>query len=209
MFSYTDTQLIRLGGPNFHEIPINRPINPVHNNQRDGFMRQMINRGKTAYDPNSLAGNDPHQAKSSEGGFTSFMERIDAAKIRARSGSFTDHFSQAAMFFHSQSAVEQRHIVNALRFELGKCDTLAVRERVLYLLSQIDDGLANDVAEGLGIPVPKTIDGDLNLNVGADADAESLQPEKFTGDAVDSPPLSIVKSAKKGDADGQDCDAGC
>ena len=121
LFSYTDTQLIRLGGPNFHEIPINRPISPLHNNQRDGFMRQMINRGKTSYDPNTLGGGDPHQATVAEGGFASFAERIDAAKIRARSPSFTDHFTQAAMFFHSQAEIEQRHIVNALRFELGKC----------------------------------------------------------------------------------------
>ncbi|WP_010585491.1 catalase [Schlesneria paludicola] len=198
LFSYTDTQLIRLGGPNFHEIPINRPINPVHNNQRDGFMRQMINRGKTAYDPNSLGGNDPHQAKSSEGGFVSMMERIDAAKVRARSRSFTDHFSQAAMFFQSQSPIEQTHIMNALRFELGKCDTLAVRERMLYLLSQIDGGLADDVATGLGMHVPKKIDGYLNANVGADTDAKALQPKKFVGEAPQSPPLSIVLSAKPG-----------
>ncbi|MDB5340246.1 MAG: katE [Planctomycetaceae bacterium] len=198
LFSYTDTQLIRLGGPNFHEIPINRPIAPVHNNQRDGFMRQMINRGKTAYDPNSVGGNDPHQAKVAEGGFASFMERIDSSKIRARSKSFSDHFSQAAMFFRSQTGIEQQHIVNALRFELGKCETPAIRERMLYLLSQIDMGLANDVAAGLGAKVPKKIDGYLNANVGADADPKEVQPSKFAGEAMDSAPLSIIRSAKPG-----------
>jgi len=198
LFSYTDTQLIRLGGPNFHEIPINRPISPLHNNQRDGFMRQMINRGQTSYDPNTLGGGAPRQAKMSEGGFASYAERIDGVKIRARSPSFTDHFTQAAMFFHSQSEIEQRHIINALRFELGKCVKTVVRERVLFLLSQIDQRLADKVAEGLGLTVPKKIDGPLNQNFGADVDPKSVQPKKFTGKAYDSPALSIVRSAKAG-----------
>lgn len=198
LFSYTDTQLIRLGGPNFHEIPINRPISPLHNNQRDGFMRQMINRGKTSYDPNTLAAGAPQQAKIAQGGFASYAERIDASKIRARSASFTDHFSQAAMFFHSQTENEQRHIINALRFELGKCAMQSVRERMLYLLSQIDGGLAEAVAAGLGLPVPKKIDGYLNANVGADADPRSVQPKKFVGEPVDSPALSIQRMAQPG-----------
>ncbi|WP_254509231.1 catalase [Anatilimnocola floriformis] len=198
LFSYTDTQLIRLGGPNFHEIPINRPISPLHNNQRDGFMRQMINRGVTSYDPNTLAAGNPRQAKIAEGGFASYQERIGAAKIRARSPSFNDHFSQAAMFFHSQTTVEQRHMINALRFELGKCAHQSVRERVLYLLSQIDDGLAAAVAEGLGIKVPKRLDDHLNQNYGANADPKSVQPKKFTGKPIDSPALSIHRMVKPG-----------
>jgi len=198
LFSYTDTQLIRLGGPNFHEIPINRPVSPLHNHQRDGFMRQMINRGQTSYNPNTLGAGDPQQATVAEGGFASFAERIDAAKIRARSRSFTDHFTQAAMFFHSQAEIEQRHIVNALRFELGKCETQAVRERMLFMLSQIDGGLAQDVADGLGLDVPKKIEGYLNENYGADTDPKEVQPKKFTGKPHDSAPLSIVRSAKPG-----------
>src|SRR6476620_2146381 len=99
LFSYTDTQLSRLGSPNFHEIPINRSINTVHNNQRDGHMRQMINKGRISYQPNSMANGCPFQAKMSEGGFASFTERIDAKKIRGRSASFFDHFSQATLFF--------------------------------------------------------------------------------------------------------------
>ena len=114
LFSYTDTQLIRLGGPNFHEIPINRPVAPVHNNQRDGFMRQTVNRGQTSYEPNTLRGGCPFQAGADMGGFTSFAERIDAKKIRARSASFFDHFSQATLFFNSQSEPEQGHIIRAL-----------------------------------------------------------------------------------------------
>jgi len=198
LFSYTDTQLIRLGGPNFHEIPINRPIAPVHNNQRDGFMRQMINRGRASYDPNNLGDGDPRQASVARGGFATFAERISASKVRERSKSFTDHFTQAAMFYNSQTEVEQRHIINALRFELGKVEAKVVKERMLFLLAQIDDSLAKNVAAGLGMPVPKKIDGPLNANVGADGDMSSMQPKKFTGKPFDSPSLSMIKRTPPG-----------
>lgn len=107
LFSYTDTQLLRLGGPNFHEIPINRPVVTVHNNQRDGLMRQQINKGRVSYNPNSLGDGCPFQAKVAEGGFSSFAEKIDARKVRERSRSFFDHFSQATLFFNSQSEPEK------------------------------------------------------------------------------------------------------
>ncbi|RYG28026.1 MAG: catalase, partial [Chitinophagaceae bacterium] len=155
LFSYTDTQLIRLGGPNFHEIPINRPVVPVHNNQRDGYMRQTINRGKTSYGPNGIAANDPKQAKASEGGFVSYNERIDARKIRARSRSFFDHFSQARLFFNSQSDAEKNHIIDALSFELGKVKGVEIRSRMLALLAQIDKGLAAEIAFALGLHIPE------------------------------------------------------
>ena len=93
LFSYTDTQLIRLGGPNFHEIPINRPVAPVHNNQRDGHMRQTINQGRVSYQPNSLGGGCPMQAKADMGGFVSYAERMEGSKVRARSEKFFDHFT--------------------------------------------------------------------------------------------------------------------
>jgi catalase len=198
LFSYTDTQLIRLGGPNFHEIPINRPIAPLHNNQRDGYMRQTINRGRVSYDPNNLGGGDPHQVKAASGGFVSFAERISASKVRARSKSFGDHFSQAAMFYHSQTEVEQRHIVNALRFELGKVESKLVRERMLYFLSCIDAGLAESVAKGLGMQVPEKLEGPLNANVGADGDLAAAQPKKFTGKPFISPALSMLKRTPPG-----------
>jgi catalase len=198
LFSYTDTQLIRLGGPNFHEIPINRPIAPVHNNQRDGHMRQMINSGKTAYDPNNLGGGDPHQASVAKAGFASFAERISASKVRARSKSFTDHFSQAAMFFHSQTEVEQRHIINALRFELGKVESKLVKERILFMLSQIDGDLAKNVAEALGMAVPTQLEQPLNANVGADGNVAAMQPKKFKGKPFDSPSLSMIKRTQPG-----------
>jgi catalase len=152
LFSYTDTQLLRLGGPNFHEIPINRPVVPIHNNQRDGFSRQQINKGRTSYHPNSLRSGCPFQAKMMEGGFTSFTEKIDAQKIRDRSNSFRDHFSQARLFFNSQSEPEKNHMVDAFSFELGKCETLNIRERMLGILAQVDTGLAAQVAYNLGLP---------------------------------------------------------
>jgi catalase len=169
LFSYLDTQLIRLGGPNFHEIPINRPIAPLHNNQRDGYMRQTVNRGQTSYEPNSLRGGCPFQAGADMSGFTSYAERIDAQKIRARSASFFDHFSQATLFFNSQTEPEQNHIVNALRFELGKVETPHIRERMLFLLAQVDKTLANRVAEGLGANVPAKLDKPMNMSFPADA----------------------------------------
>ncbi|HEX3997349.1 MAG TPA: catalase [Pirellulales bacterium] len=196
LFSYTDTQLIRLGGPNFHEIPINRPIAPLHNLQRDGHMRQMINRGKVAYSPNSLGNNEPAQAAAAEGGFVSYGERIDASKLRARSPSFFDHFSQAAMFFNSQSPVEQMHLIDALRFELGKVAATPVRERMVFLLSQIDGGLAERVAKGLGLKVPAKSAGPINLSIPADGNPKDFQPKKFTGKPFISPALSMANTVK-------------
>src|SRR6185312_4111070 len=138
LFSYTDTQLLRLGGPNFHEIPINRPIIPVHNNQRDGIQRHTINKGQTSYNPNTLGGGCPFQSGKMTGGFVSYPERIDSNKIRERSPSFFDFFSQAKLFFNSQSEPEKNHIVDALRFELGKVETIAIRERMIGILTHVD-----------------------------------------------------------------------
>lgn len=192
LFSYTDTQLSRLGGPNFHEIPINRTIAPMHNNQRDGFMRQEINVGRVAYHPNSLGGGCPYQAMIAQGGFSSFNERIDAHKIRERSESFSDHFSQARLFYNSQTDVEKMHIVRALRFELGKVDTTAIRVRMLGLLAQVDAGLAQQVAEGLRLTVPPQPEKPMNHGVGADADPVKHEPT-FREQAVQaSEALSMV-----------------
>jgi catalase len=176
LFSYTDTQLSRLGSPNFHEIPINRSVAPVHNNQRDGHMRQEINKGRVSYHPNSLGGGCPFQAKISEGGFASFNERVDAHKIRERSESFADHFSQARLFFNSQTSTEKSHIVRALRFELGKVETTAIRVRMLGLLSQIDRELAEKVAIGLGATVPPILETPINKGVSPENE-ETLKHE--------------------------------
>jgi len=194
LFSYLDTQLLRLGGPNFHEIPINRPVAPLHNNQRDGFMRQTINRGQTSYDPNNLRGGCPFQAGQVASGYVSFAERIDAQKIRARSASFFDHFSQATLFYQSQTEVEKNHIVRALRVELGRVMTPPVRERMLYLLAQVDVGLANAVAEGLGLVVPKKLTTPLNMSVPADGDVKKFQPKRSGEVVKTSPRLSMISN---------------
>ncbi|MES3025068.1 MAG: catalase [Pseudomonadota bacterium] len=150
--SYLDTQISRLGGANFHEIPINSPVVQVQNNQRDGMHRQAVNRGRVNYEPNSLGGGCPFQAGAK--GFTSFPERVAEDKVRGNPELFADHYSQARLFYNSQSAVEQNHIAAAFRFELTRVQTPAVRARVVAALANVDAGLAGSVAAGLGIEVP-------------------------------------------------------
>jgi catalase len=158
--SYVDTQITRLGGPNFHEIPINAPLTEVHNNQRDGMHRQAIARGRVAYEPNSLAGGCPFQAGMR--GFTSFPQPNEGDKVRGKPERFADHYTQATLFWNSQTDVEKAHIVRAYRFELTRVQTSAVRRRVLALLANVDGELAERVASGLGMevpdPLPKVLD---------------------------------------------------
>ncbi|KRD10350.1 hydroperoxidase [Flavobacterium sp. Root901] len=194
LFSYTDTQLSRLGSPNFHEIPINRSVAPVHNNQRDGHMRQEINMGRVSYHPNSLGGGCPYQAKIAEGGFYSFNERIDAHKIRERSESFNDHFGQAKLFFNSQTPVEKSHIVKALRFELGKVETTAIRVRMLGLLSQVDRELAEKVAIGLGATVPPILETPINHGVSPENENGKHEPRTVEQSVQSSDALSMLKN---------------
>jgi catalase len=163
LFSYSDTQLSRLGSPNFHEIPINRPIAVVANNQRDGHMRQDIIKGRVSYEPNTLGGGCPMQRPWEQGGFVSHAEPIEGAKARVRSPSFADHFSQPALFWRSQAAWEQAHIVDAFCFELGKVTVPAIRERMLANLTQIDAALVQRVADGLGMAVPPAPTGAASL----------------------------------------------
>ncbi len=198
LFSYTDTQLSRLGSPNFHEIPINRSISPVHNGQRDGHMRQTINKdqNRANYHPNSIGGGCPFQAKAAEGGFTSYPERIDAVKIRNRSESFQDHFSQATLFFNSQSEAEKQHIIDALTFELGKVERVYIRERVLGLLAQIDITLASQVADGLGLDVPTEPQKPMNHGIGADANPDEFEPVKTKSLIKKSEALSMQNTPK-------------
>jgi catalase len=195
LFSYTDTQLSRLGGPNFHEIPINRPIAPMHNNQRDGIARMEINKSKTAYFPNSISDNSPKQAKAAEGGFTSYQERVDSYKIRTRSKSFLDFFSQATLFYNSQSEPEQSHIQDALKFELGKLERPEIAERVVGLLTQIDKNLAAIVAKGLGMEVPQP-KLPINHQYGADDNPDDFQPITVNPKLKNSPALSMAHTVK-------------
>ena len=159
LFSYLDTQLIRLGGPNFSEIPINRPVAEVKNNQRDGFMRQTINKGRVNYEPNSLGGGCPMHSPENMGGFVSYMEKMEGHKVRERSDSFADHFTQATLFWNSQTETEKQHIVEALHFELGKVKHMHIRERIVHLLANIDKELAAKTAAGIGV---KDYSGDLS-----------------------------------------------
>jgi catalase len=158
--SYVDTQITRLGGPNFHEIPINSPVAPVHNNQRDGLHRQAIHRGRVAYEPNSLAGGCPHQMGAQ--GFQSFAEKLQksrapADKVRGRPEKFAEHYLQATLFYESQTAVEQAHIVGGFRFELSKVTVPAIRHRMLASLRNVSEDLASRVAEGLGMDLPDAL----------------------------------------------------
>ncbi|MET4575940.1 catalase [Ottowia thiooxydans] len=163
--SYADTQISRLGGPNFHELPINAPLAPVHNNQRDGMHRQAIPRGRVNYEPNSLAGGCPFQAGAAQG-FVSVPARIQAkeeqGKVRAKPEKFADHYTQAALFYESQTKVEQNHIAAAFRFELSKVTVPAIRERMVASLRNASEALAAQVAEGLGMkkippPLPRAL----------------------------------------------------
>src|ERR1700677_2558129 len=156
--SYLDTQITRLGGPNFHEIPINAPLAPVYNNQRDGLHRQAISRGRVAYEPNSLGGGCPFQAGAA--GFASFPKAIEpdnapVDKVRGRPEKFAEHYSQATLFFESQTPQEQAHIIGGFRFELSKVTVPAIRERMVSSLRNVSEALASSVAEGLGIEMPE------------------------------------------------------
>ena len=154
LFSYTDTQLSRLGGPNFHELPINKGVCPFHNFQRDGMHRMLVNKGQVAYEPNSLASGAEFRVDGGQQGFQSFNEAIEPPKIRRRSPSFDDHFSQASFFWNSQAPHEKDHIIAAFQFELSKVELPAIRQRVVDNLAHVDSKLARKVAEGLGIAAP-------------------------------------------------------
>jgi catalase len=159
LFSYLDTQLTRLGGPNFAEIPINRPVAPVHNHQSDGHMRTTINTGKALYHPNTVGGGCPYLASPDAGAYVHHIERVDGHKIRERSESFKDHFSQATLFFRSLSKPEQQHLIEACQFELGKVERKEIRQRVVEHFARIDGDLATAVASAVGVTAPRGENG--------------------------------------------------
>lgn len=154
LFSYIDTQLLRLGGPNFTEIPINRPICPFHNNQRNGFSRQTINVGQVSYHKNSLANNTPSTSTAKEGGFVHYAEKVEGRVIQGRSESFKDHFSQARLFWNSMSPPEKQHIIDAFSFEVGKVNSRDVRQQVVDMFVHVDQVMANKIADNLGVNRP-------------------------------------------------------
>jgi catalase len=177
-FSYLDTQLSRLGSPNFAQLPINAPKCPFHNFQRDGHMQMLKPQGRVSYSPSSL---DPStEREDPSNGFKSAQIPLEGDKLRVRPELFADHFSQALQFFNSQTETEQNHIVAAFIFELSKVETKAVRERMVGQLANVDASIAKRVATGLGIvgAVPKV-------------------PAKVAArtDLAESPALSIIKKA--------------
>ena len=179
LFSYLDTQLTRLGGPNFNTIPINRPVPTVHNHQQDGFHRDVIPTGKANYHPNSVnPGGCPFLASMKEGGYVHFPQEVDGPKARVRSETFKDFYSQATMFLNSQSPPERMHLVNACRFELGKVMRKDIRQRVVDTFANIDVAFAREVAEGIGLTAPKK------------APAPAVKPKGKTVEL--SPALSIL-----------------
>ena len=165
LFSYTDTQLSRLGGPNFHELPINRSVCPMRNFQRDGMHRQAISKGRVSYEPNTLANGTEYRVDGGTQGFQTHPETLESPKVRGRSPSFDDHFSQATLFWNSQSTVEKDHIVAAFRFELSKVETVEIRQRMVNNLAHVDLKLASRVGAllGIGAPDPKAAAGRLGF----------------------------------------------
>ncbi len=155
LFSYQDTQLSRLGGPNFHQLPINAPKCPFANNQRDGHMQMAAQKGRVAYEPSRLSATAPRE--NTARGFRSFAADEAGAKGRVRAETFADHYSQARQFFRSQSKPEQAHMASSLVFELSKVETAFIREAMVGHLRQVDESLAQRVADGLGmatLPAP-------------------------------------------------------
>jgi catalase len=154
MFSYLDTQLTRLGGPNFSQLPINRPQCPVNDMLRDGMHQNAIHTGVAPYRPNSLDNGEPLVADADHGGYVQTPRHVEGEVARTQPASFDDHFSQPAMFYRSLTPLEQGHIVEAFTFELGKVYEQAIKERELGVLAQVDSDLCARVAAGLGLPAP-------------------------------------------------------
>ncbi|SOD73607.1 catalase [Jatrophihabitans sp. GAS493] len=154
LFSYLDTQLTRLGGPNFAQLPINRPQADVNDMLRDGMHQTAIHTGLAPYHPNSIDGDEPQPATAAQGGYVQTSRPVDGSVVRAAPASFDDHFSQAAMFYRSLSPLEQAHLVEAFTFELGKVYEAAIKQRQLQVLANVDADLCAQVAAGLGLVAP-------------------------------------------------------
>jgi catalase len=200
-FSYLDTQLIRLGGPNFAQLPVNRPLADVRNNQQDGYGQHAIPQGRSSYFPNTLGGGCP--ALADEGVFRHYTEKVDGHKIRQRAKSFEDHYSQARMFWKSMSPVEAKHIVAAYAFELGKVEVPEIRARVVDELNLVDHDLATQVAGKLGLPEPaeESVDDKMaaspalsQLNTATD----SIATRKIAVLAANGVDVKGVKTLKRG-----------
>ncbi len=178
ILSYTDTHIHRLGTHNFSQIPINRPLEQPYNNHRDGQMQTNVFKGKAVYSPNTIGGGCPYQAKAAQGGYVTYNRKVEGDIIRARSKSFFDHFSQAKLFYNSQSKPEQMHIKNALCFELSKVKTPEIRQRIINTLTNVDMEMAQYVAKKLGLPKPTKVVAIQNHQMPADGNAKDFAPIK-------------------------------
>ena len=207
-FSYLDTQLKRLGGPNFTHIPVNAPKCPVHHFQQDGHMALVNPQGRANYEPNSWNGNTGGPRESPEKGFRSYPAEEEGAKLRIRSETFADHYSQARQFYVSQTETEQQHIVGALTFELSKVERLDIRTRMVSHLLNIDEELATQVADGLRLrEMPQPADAAkptmMHLKPSPALSILRNSPSSFAGrkvgalitDGVDSDVLQALKTA--------------
>jgi catalase len=200
-FSYLDTQLIRLGGPNFAQIPVNRPLAEVHHHQRDGYGQHRIDVSQVSYHPNTIGGGCPGLASVDEGGYRHYTERVEGRKIRARSESFKDFYSQATLFWNSMSDWERDHIMEAFSFELGKVRRRDIRERVLDELAHVDEELTSRVAATLGLDAPPEAEpnhGRSSPALSQDNQPESVATRKvavLAADGVDSASVSTVMDA--------------
>lgn len=174
LFSYTDTQISRLGGPNFNQIPINRPVNEVHNNQRDGMYQMNKHEGQTAYHKNYLNNNDPHTTPREEGGYEHYQEKVEGRKIRKRSESFKDYYTQAKLYLNSLTQPEFDHTVDGFSFEIGKCKDIGVKQNAVNQLNKVDRELAERVAENVGVELPEE-----NEEVQTDAKDSQLTMTKY------------------------------
>lgn len=180
LFSYTDTQLLRLGGPNFAQIPINRPIAEVHNNQRDGWHQHMINKGPVAYHKSSIDDQSPYYESPEKGGYEHYQEKIDGETIKARDDSFRDHFSQATAFYKSVSEVEQKHIINAFSFELSKVKREEIRQNVVDMFANVDQKMAEEIAKNVGADKPDADRGFDPVGVKPSKEAEKVKMPEFS-----------------------------
>ncbi len=189
MFSYLDTQLTRLGGPNFSQIPINRSLAPVNDNFRDGFHQQAVHHGRTPYLPNTVGGGCPFLAGDADGGYIHMPRQVEGVKVRERGPD--DEYAQATLFWNSVSEIEQDHIVDAYTFELGKVEVASVVDRMVTRLMLVDGELARRVSVGLGLPAtlfatPAATD---STDVAADEDAPF---NDATGGLDASPALAMI-----------------
>jgi catalase len=201
LFSYLDTQLKRVG-PNFAQLPINRPTCPFSNNQRDGESQQTIHKGRAAYYPNTIGGGCPAHSPEAMEAFTSYAEKMDGTKVRMRSPSFSDHFSQATLFWNSMADWEKDHIVKAFSFELNQCKISEIKSRVVNdLLINVASELAEKVAANIGVAItasPKIKPHKkTSPALSMDKLAPSIKGRKvaiLTGDGVDAKQISQLKA---------------